>query len=247
VRYAVLALIASQVVLFVAAIFLGGAHVHVPRGAGGLITEGAFLVVLIPLWRSGRLHPVDLGLRRAPAAASVGLAVLSLIAVSFLQSWWIRAANVPRAHSAIVSVSHRTIVVIVLAGITACVAAPVIEEVFFRGFLYRSLRNRLPILPAALIVGVIFGLAHTQYPLLERPNQMIFGVAMCLLYERTGSLLPGIAVHSFIDASAFETALSGNNLVVAAVFLVLIIALLIGPTFRALRRTFSGGGRVATE
>jgi membrane protease YdiL (CAAX protease family) len=135
----------------------------------------------------------------------------------------------------------------VLAGFAAAIAAPVVEEVFFRGFLYRSLRNRLPIIPAALLVGVIFGLGHTQYPLLERPNQALFGFVTCLLYERTGSLLPGIAIHSFIDASGFEAALTGTSWIVLVIFLALAGAILIKPSLRALRRLFSRGGRVVTE
>ncbi|MCW3018185.1 MAG: hypothetical protein JWN10_493 [Solirubrobacterales bacterium] len=48
--------------------------------------------------------------------------------------------------------------------------APVVEEIFFRGLLYRALRNRLAVIPAAAIDGVIFGLGHMQYPLLVRPD-----------------------------------------------------------------------------
>lgn len=32
-----------------------------------------------------------------------------------------------------------------LAGVASCVGAPVAEEIFFRGFLYRSLRNRFTV------------------------------------------------------------------------------------------------------
>lgn len=55
-----------------------------------------------------------------------------------------------------------------------CLAAPIVEEMFFRGFLYRSLRNRMGVVPAALIIAIVFGLGHTQYALLERPQQAMF-------------------------------------------------------------------------
>jgi membrane protease YdiL (CAAX protease family) len=108
------------------------------------------------------------------------------------------------------------------------VSAPVVEEIFFRGLLYRSLRNRLSVLPAALIAGVMFGLVHiTSYPLDTLPVKAAFGVIACLLYERTGSLLPGIALHSFVDASSIEVSLTGNDLIVLGSFLCLALVLLV--------------------
>jgi CAAX protease family protein len=246
VRHAVAALTASLLLLFAVGLALRAVGAHLPRGVGGLITEVIFLVVLIPLYRSGRIRAVDLGLRWVPGARSAGLAVAALMAYGVFSSFWAAAVHAPRARSTFAGIAHHSVVAIVLAGIAACVAAPVVEELFFRGFLYRSLRNRMAVAPASLIVGVIFGLGHTQYPLLVRPELAFFGVAMCLLYERTGSLLPGIAVHSFIDASGFEAALTGRAWVVESVFLLLVLALLLRPGLSGLRRVFSGG-RVATE
>jgi membrane protease YdiL (CAAX protease family) len=71
---------------------------------------------------------------------------------------------------------------------------------------------------AALIVGLLFGLVHiTGYPLITLPVKAAFGVLACLLYERTGSLIPGVALHSFVDASVTDLALTGNDIVVLIV------------------------------
>jgi len=87
----------------------------------------------------------------------------------------------------------------------------VVEEIFFRGLLYRCLRNRLAVLPAALIAGCLFGLVHiTGYPLVTLPVKAALGLNACLLYEQTGSILPGIALHSLVDGTAFEAALTGH-------------------------------------
>jgi len=48
-------------------------------------------------------------------------------------------------------IAHQSTVVIVLTGFAAAVAAPVVEEIFFRGLLYRCLRNRFGIAPASEI------------------------------------------------------------------------------------------------
>jgi membrane protease YdiL (CAAX protease family) len=90
------------------------------------------------------------------------------------------------------------------------------------------LRNRLSILPAALIAGALFGLVHiTSYPLGTLPVKAAFGVIACLLYEHTGSLMPGIALHSFVDASSIDVALTGDDLIVFASFLLLVVVLLV--------------------
>ncbi len=76
------------------------------------------------------------------------------------------------------------------------VTAPITEEFFFRGFFYRALRNQLEFAPAVLANGLVFGLAHLP----SEPGAFVpltlFGALLCIVYERTGSILPAIAIHS---------------------------------------------------
>jgi membrane protease YdiL (CAAX protease family) len=90
-----------------------------------------------------------------------------------------------------------------VAGAVA-VVAPVCEEVFFRGYFYAALRNwRGPPL-AALATGVTFGLVHASAtPAVYLVPLAFFGALLCMLYERTGSLWPGIALHAVNNALAF--------------------------------------------
>lgn len=236
VRYAVIALVGAWALAVGLAYALHLIIGRIPHGIGALVVDLTFLAVLVPPYWRGRLRLVDLGLRRVPGARSAGLVVLGLLAYGLSSSVWVAAVHPPAIHRVFSGIKHESTAVIVLSGFAAAVSAPVVEEIFFRGFLYRSLRNRLPIFPACLIAAVIFGLGHTQYPLLVRPEVVFFGVIACLLYERTGSLLPGIALHSFVDASAFDTALTGNSWIVLAIFLVLATALLVMAAIRALRR-----------
>jgi membrane protease YdiL (CAAX protease family) len=214
--------------------------VHVGIGLGVLLTETVFLATLIPLWSRGALGAKDLGLRLVPGARATGLAVLGLFAYGWCNVLLRRALHPAPISSNFTNISHHSTIAILLAGFVACVGAPVAEEIFFRGFLYRSLRNRLTVLPACLIAAVLFALVHTQYPL---PGKLIvgcFGVITCLLYERTGSLLPGIAIHSFVDGSGFERALTGNASVIASVYLLLAAILLARPSIRGLGRRLTG-------
>ncbi len=75
------------------------------------------------------------------------------------------------------------------------VAAPVSEEVCFRGMLFGGLRERLPRLPAALITGLVFGGLHAVSGIGAVPPLIVLGFVFALLYEKTGSIVPGIVLH----------------------------------------------------
>ena len=63
-------------------------------------------------------------------------------------------------------------------------------------------------IPAALVNGVLFGAVHFNFEegseaLLLLPPLALLGVILCVVYERTGSLLPAIAMHAFNNSVAF--------------------------------------------
>jgi membrane protease YdiL (CAAX protease family) len=93
------------------------------------------------------------------------------------------------------------------AGFMIICIAPIAEEFFFRGFFYRALRSRYSVLVAALIDGLLFGVIHWDFSsangLLIVPPLAALGFTFCLVYERTGSLYPVIALHSLNNAIAF--------------------------------------------
>jgi hypothetical protein len=73
--------------------------------------------------------------------------------------------------------------------------APVFEELAFRGLLFAILRRKFRFLPAALISASIFAIAH-GYGLVGFISVLWSGVLWAWLYEKTGSLLPGILAHA---------------------------------------------------
>jgi membrane protease YdiL (CAAX protease family) len=82
------------------------------------------------------------------------------------------------------------------------IAAPVSEELCFRGMLYGGFRERLPRLAAAAIVGVIFGSLHAFTGISAVPPLIVFGFLFSLLYEKTGSIVPGILLHMINNSLA---------------------------------------------
>jgi membrane protease YdiL (CAAX protease family) len=82
------------------------------------------------------------------------------------------------------------------------VAAPISEEVCFRGMLFGGLRERLPLPAAALASGAIFGVLHALTGLSAVPPLIVFGFILALLYEQTGSIVPGILLHMLNNSVA---------------------------------------------
>ena len=82
------------------------------------------------------------------------------------------------------------------------VAAPISEEVCFRGMLFGGLRERLPRLAAALLSAVIFGGLHALTGISAVPPLIAFGFVLALLYEKTGSIVPGIILHMLNNSVA---------------------------------------------
>jgi membrane protease YdiL (CAAX protease family) len=82
------------------------------------------------------------------------------------------------------------------------IAAPISEEVCFRGFLFGGLREKLPRIAAALVSALIFGGLHALTGVSAVPPLIVFGFILALLYEKTGSIVPGILLHMLNNSVA---------------------------------------------
>ena len=78
--------------------------------------------------------------------------------------------------------------------LVTAVAAPIVEELMFRGVLYPALKGPWGAVGAALLSGAVFAVIHPTLPSGFLPI-MLLGVAFALTYERRGSLLPNIVMH----------------------------------------------------
>jgi uncharacterized protein len=114
---------------------------------------------------------------------------------------------------------------LIAAGFMIICVAPFAEEFFFRGFFYGALRTKFPVLLAALIDGTLFGFIHFEGGndgLLIVPPLAMLGFMFCLVYEKTRSLYPVVALHSINNAIAYAVTADGG--VVAAVLGPLMLA-----------------------
>lgn len=81
-------------------------------------------------------------------------------------------------------------------------AAPLAEEICFRGLLFRGFRTRLPFWLSALLAASIFGLLHYDTGVSAIPLLIFLGVVFALVYEKTQSLWPAIILHAANNAFA---------------------------------------------
>jgi uncharacterized protein len=82
------------------------------------------------------------------------------------------------------------------------IAAPISEEVCFRGMLFGGLRRSMSRIPAALLAGLVFGGLHALTGITAVPPLIVFGFLLSLLYEKTGSIVPGILLHMLNNSVA---------------------------------------------
>jgi membrane protease YdiL (CAAX protease family) len=103
-----------------------------------------------------------------------------------------------------------------LIGVLVVGVAPFIEEFFFRGFFYGALRSQMPFLVAALVDGVVFGVIHAPTGVEAVPPLIALGFALCVAYERTGSIVPGVVLHTLNNMIAFGSDKDGSWVVAGA-------------------------------
>jgi membrane protease YdiL (CAAX protease family) len=82
------------------------------------------------------------------------------------------------------------------------IVASVSEEICFRGMLFGGLRERFPRYAAALLSAAVFGALHALTGISAVPPLIAFGFVMALLYEKTGSIVPGIVLHMLNNSAA---------------------------------------------
>ena len=86
----------------------------------------------------------------------------------------------------------------------AVVVAPVTEELFYRGVLFRSVRDRHGFWPGAIVSALLFGFVHyvpapwQDFVLLQ--SIMVFtGLGLALIYEWRGTIVAPVAAHMLFN------------------------------------------------
>jgi uncharacterized protein len=181
---------------------------------------------------TARPRPSQFGLRPTKLWPAVGWATLGIVSFYVFTAIYVAAVQ-PDAEQGITESlgADEGTFGLIAAGIMIVLVAPAAEEFFFRGFFYRALRTRFGVLAAAGIDAALFGIIHYDFSnadvLLILPPLGVLGFIFCLVYERTGSLYPVIALHALnnaiayaVQAEAWEVSVVLGPLMIAACVLV---------------------------
>ena len=104
--------------------------------------------------------------------------------------------------------AYKTAFIVPLLWIALIVAAPVTEELFFRGFLFEGLRySRLGPVVAVALTALAWASVHLQYDLYQMTTILILGVMLGIAKLHSRSIYVPIAMHSLTNLLAMiETA-----------------------------------------
>jgi uncharacterized protein len=168
--------------------------------------------VAVPAYLAARFAPLaraQFGLRRGGSLRrSLALAVgAAVVFVGTSQAWFWAVNNNGSEKGLVKDLGGAGGTLEILgACLVVAVVAPICEELLFRGFIFRALRNWRGPWPAALITGLLFAAVHgLSAPAVDLLPLAVLGILLCLVYEWSGSLYPCIALHVLNNAIAFGT------------------------------------------
>jgi uncharacterized protein len=155
---------------------------------------------------AARPLPEQFGLRRTRFWPAVGWIALAFVAFYVFTLVWVSILGVDADDTKLpeeLGVKDSTVALLAVAFLVS-VVAPIAEEFFFRGFFFTALRSWKGLWPAAILTGVVFGGIHVGSAEAAFLVPLgFFGFALCLLYHRTGSLYPCMALHCVNNCLAF--------------------------------------------
>jgi uncharacterized protein len=185
----------DAVLLFAASQGLGA---RVVQNAGLVLVQLSYLVPLIVIFAYRRANPLSLGFGRFDWN-TLGLGCGLLIA-SYLV---ILGHNIVLT---LLGVNTQGEQILQLFGaldsplwfiVVGVIVAPVVEELFFRGFLFQGFRQRYGWVNGALLSSAVFAVAHLD-PVALIPT-FILGMLLAYMYHRTDSVWIPILLHVLVN------------------------------------------------
>ena len=194
---------------------------------GTFVQDGA---LILSAWLMARLTAgsptaAQFGLRRVVFGRAVGWLFAAWVAFLAFSGIWAAALSIEENDDLPQELgADDSSTALFFVAVLVCVVAPIAEELFFRGFCFTALRRWIGVAGGAIATGVIFGLIHAgSADVVFLVPLGVFGMLLCLLYHRTGSLLPCMVLHALNNSLALGVSQSWEPLQV--------IALMIGASF----------------
>jgi hypothetical protein len=152
-----------------------------------------------------RPRPADFGLRATSLRPAVKWMAIGWGVFFLFSAIWAAVLNLHENDDLPKNLgADKSHVALAAVGVLVCVVAPICEELFFRGFFFTALRNWHGTWLAVILTGLVFGAIHAgSAPAGFLVPLMVLGGALCVIYWKTGSLLPCISLHALNNALAF--------------------------------------------
>ena len=194
VRDVVLATLVYFAVVVPLSLLLGSSGVSDPKGYLIASEINVLAYVLVTYLLRGK-YPLKI-LHIPYTSLFIQYVFIGTLACIFLnfpnKIWGGNFDNIPKQYTFFVEYSFFDKVVFLSV---LCLIGPILEEILFRGFIYRILSQRFDIFWGALGSTVLFALGH-NLPLRGIVIVAITGLVYCYVYEKTQSILTSIIVHS---------------------------------------------------
>ncbi len=164
-------------------------------------------IVFLRLFLSGRKEALGLsaGSVKKLIIAPIGAYLIVLCShyllelTGFLE--WIQTVTQAPSEQSVVTLLRQSsdLPLIVAICFSAGVAAPLVEEIVFRGFLYPLLKKYTGLWFALISSSLLFGIIHVS--LVPFIPLAIFGAVLILLYEYTRTIWAPIIAHAIFNAA----------------------------------------------
>lgn len=194
-------------------------------GVGGICSVGSFTMAALSVnvalvgvayfrfMRPGVLTAANLGVdvsrlgRNVLLGLGVGMAVLTASAVI---QFAIRAIGVDQTQlldlECVRDFPLPGFLLVVFAG---GVLAPIAEELYFRGFVFRSYMQAKSPIVAYIATSLLFATLHLNLPALL--PILVMSLIFCYAYQRTGSIVPSVVGHAVNNTAAFAVLYFANS------------------------------------
>lgn len=209
-----LTVIAIQVLLVGLGVSATTDTIDVPRAALTLSFEALLGAVTLLLAARRGLSLRDLGLRMprrwgwVPAALVGAYAALVVyqLALELIARLGVDTSRVSGGNELPVG-DGASPATWVLLGVAVVIVAPIAEELFFRGLIFRALAGRMRLIVAYALGGLVFGVFHLNVSVVV-PFSVI-GLVFAFVFWNSGSLWTTMVAHAVVNGLSFAIAVAG--------------------------------------
>lgn len=203
--------IALQLIVWAFSLARGAALDIVTLGAAEALAYVGTTFVVLRIYEHGTssrsglgLRPTALGLAGAGFALGLALKLPAESLTAVVERFYPPSDSELLARSALLRTD--SLKEVISLTLVACLIAPLVEELFFRGALYGRLAKTSPS-RAAVITGFAFVVMHSDVR--HWPALMIVALVLGYLRVASGSVLPCLCLHVAFNASGVLALVSG--------------------------------------